>query len=64
MTEQVEVDTGPLEYLNESGLAPGVDTVILSKAPDGTLTVEVAGAAGALGPAISRQLFVVSAVPA
>ncbi|MGO9196044.1 MAG: metal-dependent transcriptional regulator [Acidimicrobiales bacterium] len=64
ITEQVEVDTGSLEYLSESGFLPGVYATVASKAPDGTLTIEIDGASVALGPLISRQLFVISAVPA
>ena len=59
ITEQVEVDDGALEYLSESGFIPGVDATVLAKAPDGTLTLEVAGAPVALGPSLSRQLYVV-----
>ena len=61
ITEQVEVDAGALEYLSESGFIPGVVATVLSKAPDGTLTIDIGGVAVPLGPAMSRQLFVVPA---
>ncbi|MGO9559696.1 MAG: metal-dependent transcriptional regulator [Acidimicrobiales bacterium] len=61
ITEQVEVDAGALEYLSESGFLPGVDATVLSKAPDGTLIIDIEGVSVALGLAMSRQLFVVAA---
>ncbi len=62
ITEQVEVDAGSLQYLSDSGFLPGVSATVLAKAPDGTLTLEIAGASVALGPAITHQLYVVQAV--
>jgi DtxR family Mn-dependent transcriptional regulator len=59
ITEQVEVDAGSLAYLSSSGFLPGVQATVVSKGPDGTLTLAVAGAQVAFGPAISRQLYVV-----
>jgi DtxR family transcriptional regulator, Mn-dependent transcriptional regulator len=58
ITEEVELDMASLEYLDEHGLIPGRSAVVLERAPDGTLTLELDGATVALGPAISRQLFV------
>jgi DtxR family transcriptional regulator, Mn-dependent transcriptional regulator len=62
ITEQVEVDAEALEYLSASGFLPGVEARVVSKAPDGTITVSVGGRALAFGRAISSQLYVV-AVP-
>ncbi len=59
ITEQVEVDAESLAYLSASGFLPGVRATVLSKGPDGTLTLDVDGARVAFGPAISRQLYVV-----
>src|SRR5205085_8893017 len=42
VTEQVEVDTKSLTYLDSHGFIPGVDAEVGSKAADGTLTLEVA----------------------
>jgi DtxR family Mn-dependent transcriptional regulator len=61
ITEQVEVDLVALEYLSEHGFVPGADAEIRAKAPDGTLTLELAGSSVALGPAMCRQLYVVPA---
>ncbi|MDA8039591.1 MAG: metal-dependent transcriptional regulator [Actinomycetota bacterium] len=61
ITEQVEIDLGALEYLSVHGLVPGVDATVRSKAPDGTLTLELGGTSVALGAAMCRQLFVVPA---
>jgi DtxR family Mn-dependent transcriptional regulator len=64
VTEQVEVDLDALVYLDTHGFIPGVAAQVRSKAPDGTLTLELdvdtgEGAATiALGPALARQLFV------
>src|SRR5439155_25528147 len=41
VTEQVEVDTKSLTYLDSHGFIPGVDAEVRSKAADGTLTLEV-----------------------
>jgi DtxR family Mn-dependent transcriptional regulator len=61
ITEQVEIDLGALEYLSAHGLVPGVDATVRSKAPDGTLTLELGGDSIALGPTMCRQLYVVPA---
>jgi DtxR family transcriptional regulator, Mn-dependent transcriptional regulator len=58
ITEEVELDMASLEYLDEHGLIPGRSAVVRERAPDGTLTLEVEDRTVALGPAISRQLFV------
>ncbi len=59
ITEQVEVDAAALEYLSETGFVPGTEGTILAKGPDGAATLDIDGAAVALGPALARQLFVV-----
>jgi DtxR family Mn-dependent transcriptional regulator len=64
ITEQVEVDSGSLEYLSSSGLLPGVHATVLARAPDGTLTLGVSGVQVAVGVELSRQLYVMTAVPA
>lgn len=61
ITEQVEVDLVALEYLSTHGFVPGVGAEVRSKAPDGTLTLELDGTSVALGPAMCRQLYVVPA---
>ncbi len=59
ITEEVELDMASLEYLDEHGLIPGRSALVQSRAPDGTLTLEVDGSTVALGPAICQQVFVV-----
>jgi DtxR family Mn-dependent transcriptional regulator len=58
VTEQVEIDTDSLAYLDEHGFVPGTSAEVRDKAPDGTLTLDVAGATMALGPTLAEQLFV------
>jgi DtxR family transcriptional regulator, Mn-dependent transcriptional regulator len=66
ITEQVEVDYQALVYLSEHGLVPGTKARVRSRAPDGTLTLELDDdPAGphtvAIGPQMGRQLFVTTA---
>ena len=61
VTEQVEIDLEALTYLSENGFTPGVGGTIRAKAPDGTLTLELDDGSIALGPALSQQLYVVTA---
>jgi len=58
VTEQVEVDLDALVYLDGHGFIPGADGEVRSKAPDGTLTIELKDGSIALGPALASQLFV------
>jgi DtxR family Mn-dependent transcriptional regulator len=58
VTEQVEIDLESLTYLSEHGFIPGTDARVASRAPDGTLTVEVGDRAIAVGPGLAHQLFV------
>jgi DtxR family transcriptional regulator, Mn-dependent transcriptional regulator len=58
ITEQVEIDTESLTYLGENGFIPGAEAEIRSRAPDGTLTVELAHVAIALSPALASQIYV------
>lgn len=64
VTEQIEIDTESLTYLSEAGFVPGAEATVRAKAPDGTLTLELATTSIALGPAICHQLFVTEARPA
>ncbi len=58
VTEQVEVDMAALVYLDENGFVPGTAAEVRSKAPDGTLTLDLDEGTIALGPALAGQLFV------
>ncbi len=61
ITESVEHDSASLTYLGDHGLTPGTTATIQAKAPDGTLTLVVGDATVAVGPAMTRQLFIASA---
>ncbi len=58
VTEQVEIDLESLAYLGTHGFVPGTEAEVRSRAPDGTVTLELEGRTIALGPAICHQLFV------
>jgi DtxR family Mn-dependent transcriptional regulator len=64
VTEKVEIDAESLTYLSHHGFVPGAGARVRTKAPDGTLTLDLDGADDAtiaLGPALASQLFVASA---
>jgi Fe2+ transport system protein FeoA len=58
ISEDVEIDMGSLLYLDEHGFTPGATAVVSSRAPDGTLLLDVGGSTVAFGSDISRRLFV------
>jgi DtxR family Mn-dependent transcriptional regulator len=61
VTEQVEVDLDALIYLDEHGFIPGADAEVRSRAPDGTITLDLKKGdkdSIALGPALAAQLYV------
>jgi DtxR family Mn-dependent transcriptional regulator len=58
VTELVEIDMDSLTYLSDHHFTPGVGATVRSKAPDGTLTLDLEGGTIALGPALASQLFV------
>ena len=58
VTELVEIDLESLTYLSVHGFVPGAAATVRSKAPDGTLTLELADGSIALGPALAEQLYV------
>ena len=60
VTEQIEIDLESLAYLSDNGFIPGTDARVASRAPDGTLTVQVGTHSIALGPALAEQLYVSS----
>jgi DtxR family Mn-dependent transcriptional regulator len=61
VTEQVEIDRASLTYLNDNGFIPGISARVASRAPDGTLTLDLGDHSIALGPALAQQLFVAAA---
>jgi DtxR family Mn-dependent transcriptional regulator len=58
VTEMVEIDMDSLTYLSDHNFTPGADAKVRSKAPDGTLTLELREGTIALGPALAAQLYV------
>ena len=50
-----------LIYLDDHGFVPGTAAEVRSKAPDGTLTLELGDGSIALGPTLAGQLFVAKA---
>ena len=61
VTEMVEIDMDSLTYLSDHNFTPGADATVRSKAPDGTITLELDEGTIALGPALAAQLFVAAA---
>lgn len=67
ITELVEFDRDALVYLSDHGVVPGRKGRIRSRAPDGTLTLELDESDAAtpytvaIGPALSGQLFATTA---
>jgi DtxR family Mn-dependent transcriptional regulator len=61
VTEQVELDHDALLYLDSHGFTPGAGAEVRSRAPDGTLTLELKEGSIALGPALAAQLYVTRA---
>ena len=58
ISEDVEIDMGSLVYLDEHGFVPGTTALVSSRAPDGTLMLEVGESTVAFGSELSRRLFV------
>ena len=61
VTEQVEIDPDSLAYLSAHGFMPGTEATVASRAPDGTLTLDLGARTIALGPSLGQQLFVTAA---
>lgn len=61
VTERVEIDGAALTYLSTHGFVPGVVATVASRAPDGTLTLDVGDHSFSLGPSLTDQLFVAAA---
>ena len=58
LTEDLELDLDVMRFFEDSGLLPGADLQVVAEAPDGTLTLEVAGSRVALGPHLADNLWV------
>jgi DtxR family Mn-dependent transcriptional regulator len=58
ITEEVELDTAALKYLDDHGFTPGRSARVRERSPDGTISLDLDGEVIALGRAICRQMFV------
>jgi Fe2+ transport system protein FeoA len=61
VTEQIEIDQDSLSYLSDHGFVPGTEATVTSRAPDGTLILDLGADTIALGPTLAQQLFVTAA---
>jgi DtxR family transcriptional regulator, Mn-dependent transcriptional regulator len=58
LTEDLELDLDVMRFFERSGLMPGAQVSVLSVAPDGTMTLEVAGEKVGLGSHLADNLWV------
>jgi DtxR family Mn-dependent transcriptional regulator len=58
VTEHVEVDREALSYLADNGFVPGTDAEVRTRAPDGTLVLDMQRGTIAVGPELAEHLFV------
>ncbi|MDA8309776.1 MAG: FeoA family protein [Actinomycetota bacterium] len=58
ISEEVEMDTDALIYLDEHRFVPGSDATVVSRAPDGTLMLATQATSVAIGADLSRRLYV------
>jgi DtxR family Mn-dependent transcriptional regulator len=61
VTELVELDQESLSYLSAHGFVPGTEATIASRAPDGTMILDLGARTIALGPSLAQQLYVTAA---
>ena len=61
VTELVELDQESLSYLSQHGFVPGTKATVASRAPDGTMILDLGAGTIALGPRLAQQLFVTAA---
>lgn len=61
ISEELELDSDIMGFLDDSGLRPGADVRLVTKTPDGTLTVKVNDIRQVgVSPFIAERLFVAS----
>jgi DtxR family transcriptional regulator, Mn-dependent transcriptional regulator len=60
LTEEVELDGASLRYLDDAGFIPGTTATVLTKAPDGTIVLDLGHKTLALGRELGDRLFAVS----
>jgi DtxR family Mn-dependent transcriptional regulator len=62
VTEQVEVDGEALTYLAHHGFTPGTNARVKTKAPDGTIVLDLQKGSIAVGPLLAHQLYVTAPI--
>ena len=58
LTEDLELDLDVMRFFEDGGLMPGASIRVLAMAPDGTMTLEVAGEKVGLGSHLADNLWV------
>ena len=58
LTEDLELDLDVMRFFEDGGLMPGATIGVLASAPDGTMTLEVAGEKVGLGAHLADNLWV------
>lgn len=58
LTEDLELDLDVMRFFEDGGLMPGAELTVLAVAPDGTMTLEVAGEKVGLGAHLADNLWV------
>ncbi|MGH2711531.1 MAG: metal-dependent transcriptional regulator [Actinomycetota bacterium] len=58
LTEDLELDLDVMRFFEDGGLMPGASIRVLAMAPDGTMTLEVAGEKVGLGAHLADNLWV------
>jgi DtxR family Mn-dependent transcriptional regulator len=58
LTEDLELDLDVMRFFEDGGLMPGASITVLAVAPDGTMTLEVAGEKVGLGAHLADNLWV------
>lgn len=58
LTEDLELDLDVMRFFEDGGLMPGASIRVLAVAPDGTMTLEVAGEKVGLGAHLADNLWV------
>ena len=58
LTEDLELDHGVMKYFEDGGLMPGATIRVHDVAPDGTMTIDVAGRLVGLGHHLTDNLWV------
>jgi len=61
LTEEIELDEAALRYLDDAGFLPGVTATVSTRAPDGTLVLDLGSSTVALGPDFCQRMFVEAA---